>query len=130
MLPKFINSRGVAFDVVFCNGLTLSALLGSFDTWLGGSGVFFACVGHTVDSRLNLAASNGDVHCAILLADTNIGEGEGLPAYEFLDLSSVAGAVWREVDSVERSKRPVAGKESLLILGRKFRSGPKGYARG
>ena len=43
--------------------------------------------------------------------------GEGLPADEFLDLSSVAGAVWREVDSVERSKRPVAGEESLLILG-------------
>ena len=50
VVPKFINNGGVALEVVFCDGVTLSALLGSFDAWFGRRGAFGACLCNSVDS--------------------------------------------------------------------------------
>ena len=91
---------------------------------------FLTDVRHAVETGLHLAATDGEVHRAILRVNHDVGDGQRGAANEFFLGADVAGALCLEADGVDLTPAPIEDVERFLILGRELGAVTEGDAGG
>ena len=128
--PGGVDGGRVLLQVEDLEGVALGTCLRSrIRLGLDRLGGLVAGVGDAVEPALDAAPADGAVEGAVV-ADREIGKGEGLAADELLEAGLVGGAVGLEMDGVELAERPVGDEEGILVLRRELRAVAEDHAGG
>ena len=95
---------------------------------IDGGRVFLAGVGDTIETRLDAASADREIHRAILRMDEGVGHGKGGAGDEILLHPGVARALGFEIHGIDFAPTPVEDVKGVLVFGREFRSVAEGRA--
>ena len=85
-------------------------------------------IGDSIESRLNLSTSDGEVHRSVDRIDDRISDWQRSTCEEFLLGSFVGSSIVFEMDGVQLSPAPIQSEQSILVSGGEFRTVTKSHS--